>query len=151
MKILNMNELPEGVEVNYLDKARTAYLGKAAGSEKMYVNIDKIEPGQKSCKYHSHARQEEFFLILKGAATLRYDGEEYLVKKGDFVAKPAGKQHAHQFISSGDEVLEILDVGLNVANDITYYPDEGVYYLPDEEKVFSEQGELKEWTSEPNE
>ncbi|MFY8330713.1 cupin domain-containing protein [Vagococcus carniphilus] len=151
MQILNMNELPEGVEVNYLDKARTAYLGKAAGSEKMYVNIDKIEPGQKSCKYHSHARQEEFFLILKGAATLRYDGEEYLVKKGDFVAKPAGKQHAHQFINSGDEVLEILDVGLNVANDITYYPDEGVYYLPDEEKVFSEQGELKEWTSEPNE
>lgn len=151
MKILNMNELPEGVEVNYLDKARIAYLGKAAGSEKMYVNIDKIEPGQKSCKYHSHARQEEFFLILQGTATLRYDGEEYQVKKGDFVAKPAGKQHAHQFINSGDVVLEILDVGLNVANDITYYPDEEVYYLPDEGKVFSKQGELKEWTSEPNE
>lgn len=56
MKILTMNELPEVVEVNYLDKARTAYLGKAVGSQKMYVNIDKIESGQKSCKYHSHAR-----------------------------------------------------------------------------------------------
>lgn len=46
------------------------------------------------------------------------------MKKGNFVAKSAGKKHAHQFIKSGDEVLEILDVGLNVANAITYYPDE---------------------------
>lgn len=150
MNLLNIHQLPKGVEIDFLGKAQTAYLGKAAGSEKIYVNIDKIEPGNKSCKYHSHVKQEEFFLILKGCGTLRYDGEEVSVKEGDFIAKPAGKNIAHQFINDGFDVLEILDMGLNVKDDITYYPDEETYYLTGEGQVFSKKDHLKDWTSEPN-
>ena len=39
----------------------TEALGTAAGSEKLYVNIDRIPPGCHSTKYHSHSQQEEFF------------------------------------------------------------------------------------------
>ena len=44
----------------------TKSLGDAAGSQKLYVNIDYVPPGAFSTKYHSHSQQEEFFLILSG-------------------------------------------------------------------------------------
>lgn len=78
------------------------------------------------------------------------DGKEYTIKKGDFVSKPAGKGIAHQFINTGDETLEILDVGTKAEGDIVYYPDENVYYLSDEELAFSVDSKLDEWDSEPN-
>jgi quercetin dioxygenase-like cupin family protein len=68
----------------------TIQLGRLVGSEKIYVNLDRIQPGAKSCKYHSHTKQEEFFLILSGSGILRMNDEQYEVKKGDFVSKPAG-------------------------------------------------------------
>jgi len=40
---------------------------------------------------------------------LRMDGNEQLVSRGDFVAKPAGCGIAHQFYSNGSEMLVILD------------------------------------------
>jgi len=46
------------------------------------MNIDRILPGSKITKYHSHKKQEEFFLIFSGYGTLRIDGKEYLIKKG---------------------------------------------------------------------
>jgi uncharacterized cupin superfamily protein len=150
-KILNVSNMPEAFVGEFLaGKASTLYLGEAAGSEKIYVNIDRIQPGMKSAKYHSHSRQEEFFLILGGSGTLRINGEEYPVRKGDFVAKPAGRNIAHQFINTGDEVLEILDVGTREEGDIAYYPDEDVYYLRDQKKVFRGSDAWKEWDSEPN-
>ena len=76
--------------------------------------------------------------------------EEYLIKKGDFVAKPAGKDIAHQFINTGNEILEILDIGTKEEGDIAYYPDENVYYLNDHEIVFNGNSKLNGWDSEPN-
>lgn len=149
--IFNINNLPEGGEINFLDKARTAYLGKVAGSEKIYVNIDKVEPGFKSTKYHSHSKQEEFFLILKGTGTIRINNEEHNILEGDFISKVAGKGIAHQFINNGTETLEILDVGTKEQGDVVHYPDEDVYYLSDEELVFHKQDHQNGWTSEPNE
>lgn len=150
VNILNINNISDEYTIDFLGKANTSYLGKAAGSDKVYINIDRILPGSKSAKYHSHTKQEEFFIILSGYGTLRIDGEEHLIKKGDFVAKPAGKGIAHQFINTGDDVLEILDVGTKEYGDIAYYPDEDVYYLSDENLVFHGNSKLSTWDSEPN-
>ena len=148
--ILNVNDVPDSCIMDFLGKANTSYLGKAVGSEKIYVNIDRILPGFRSTKYHSHTKQEEFFIILSGCGTLRIGGEEHLINKGDFISKPAGKGLAHQFINTGDETLEILDVGTKEEGDIAYYPDEDTYYLSDEELVFSGGDKLNDWDSEPN-
>lgn len=130
----------------------TQYIGSAAGSKRLYVNIDSVPPGALSTKYHSHSQQEEFFLILKGTGTLRLNGKEYDVTKGDFIAKPAGENIAHQFYNSGEKPLEILDLGTVESEDICYYPDEEIYLLRSKGKrhVFGKGGELKEWTSDPN-
>jgi uncharacterized cupin superfamily protein len=150
VNIFNMDSIPNEYTMDFLGKANTSYLGKLAGSNKIYINIDRISPGSKSAKYHSHTKQEEFFIILSGYGTLRIDGKEYLVKKGDFVSKPAGKGIAHQFTNTGDEVLEILDVGTKEEGDIAYYPDEEVYYFSDENLVFNANSKLSTWDSEPN-
>jgi uncharacterized cupin superfamily protein len=152
VKILNVNRLPDEFvdDPHFESKMKTAYLGAAAGSEKIYVDIDYVKPGAKSVKYHSHSKQEEFFLILEGSGTLRMNDEEIPVKKGDFVAKPAGKDIAHQFINTGSEVLQILDCGLNEKDETITYPDDGVILLKKQRKAFRISDALKDWSSDPN-
>ncbi|BBI30939.1 cupin domain-containing protein [Cohnella abietis] len=148
--IYNINNVPSEFMSDFLGKASTLYLGNAAGSEKIYVNVDKIQPGSKSAKYHSHSKQEEFFLILSGSGTLRKNGEEYQVSQGDFVAKPAGKGNTHQFINTGSDVLEILDIGTIEKGDVVHYPDENMYYLRDQNLMFNGQDAVSDWDTEPN-
>ncbi len=47
VNILNINNLPNEYIIDFLGKANTSYLGKAAGSEKIYINIDRILPDLK--------------------------------------------------------------------------------------------------------
>ncbi|TCP52201.1 putative cupin superfamily protein [Tumebacillus sp. BK434] len=149
-KIHNVSNMPKGTDESF-GPMRTLYLGHAAGSEKLYVNIDYVQPGAKSTKYHSHTTQEEFFLILKGSGTLRILDEEHAVQQGDFIAKPAGKGIAHQFLNTGTEVLEILDCGLQTQDDIVVYPDEDVVYVKPLKKDFKLADAIAGWSSEPNE
>ena len=152
VKILNVDSLPDEFidDPKFESKMKTLYLGATAGSERIYVNIDYVKPGAKSVKYHSHSKQEEFFLILEGSGTLRMNDEEIPVKKGDFVAKPAGKEIAHQFINDGSEVLRILDCGLNEKDEIVAYPDEDMILVKKQRMAFKISDALKDWSSDPN-
>lgn len=129
---------------------KTVLIGDAIGCEKIYVNIDFIKPGFKSAKYHAHSRQEEFFLIMSGEGILRMDGEEILVKKGNVISKPAGKNIAHQFINNSSEVLQILDVGTREKDDFATYPDEDIIFLRNQKLAYNISDNLKNWTSDPN-
>ena len=129
---------------------KTKFLGSLGGSERIYLNIDYVKPGAKSVKYHSHTRQEEFFLILKGKGTLRLNGRSIPVEQGDFFSKPAGKEIAHQFINNGNEVLEILDCGTLDADDIVSYPDEDIILLKKIGMAFRNSAKIEGWSSEPN-
>jgi len=152
VKVYNLNTIPNEYvdDPEFGSEMKTLYLGAAAGSDKIYVNIDSVKPGAKSVKYHSHSKQEEFFLILKGSGILRVEDEEVSVKQGDFVAKPAGKGIAHQFINNGSDVLQILDCGLNEKDDSITYPDEDVILLKKKGLVFRIPDAIKDWSSDPN-
>jgi uncharacterized cupin superfamily protein len=151
-KMLNIDNVPNEFvdDPQFASSMKTLYLGAAAGSQRIYVNVDYVKPGAKSVKYHSHSRQEEFFLILSGRGVLRMNEEEIPVKKGDFMAKPAGKDIAHQFINNGSEVLKILDCGLNERDETVTYPDEGVILLKKQRLAFKISDALKDWSSDPN-
>ncbi|MCK4359328.1 MAG: cupin domain-containing protein [Candidatus Cloacimonetes bacterium] len=152
IKIYNLDDIPDNFidDPNFRSDLKTKYLGALAGSEKLYVNIDFVKPGAKSVKYHSHSLQEEFFLILEGKGEVRINNKEFIVKKGDFFAKPAGKEIAHQFINNSNEILKILDCGVNDKNDIITYSDENVIYVKKEKKSFKCEDSLKNWSSDPN-
>jgi len=152
MKINNVSKLNESFIWQDQVGLITQSLGAAAGSQKLYVNIDQVPPNAFSTKYHSHSQQEEFFMILEGFGTLRMNGEEYPVTKGDFIAKPPAKTNAHQFYNSSKDTLVILDVGTVEREDTCYYPDEDIYLHKSngENMVFRKQAILDDWTSDPN-
>ena len=103
--------------------------------------MDYIKPGGKSVKYHSHSHQEEFFAILKGSVILRSNDEEIPVNANDFFAKPTGKDNAHQFLNTIDDILIILDFGTT---------DENVTYKKIEKRAYKEGKPIKNWTSDPD-
>ena len=44
--------------------------------------------------WHSHADEDEFFLVHRGALTIRYrDGEDAVLGAGDFHVVPRGREH----------------------------------------------------------
>lgn len=135
---------------DFQSKMKTILIGDAIGCEKIYVNIDYVKPGGESVKYHSHSNQEEFFFIMSGNGMLKMNGEEILIKAGDVISKPAGKDIAHQFVNNSSEILHIFDVGTREKDDIITYPDENIVYIKNKKMVFNNNDNIKNWTSEPN-
>ena len=130
----------------------TKAIGAAAGSERLYVNIDRIPPESFSTKYHSHSQQEEFFLVLSGNGTVRLNDKSYPVTKGDFFAKPSGQNIAHSIYNFGDTDLILLDIGTLEQEDTCYYPDEDMYLLKSngQRRIIIGSDFNNEWTTEPN-
>ncbi|MFA6846422.1 MAG: cupin domain-containing protein [Sphaerochaetaceae bacterium] len=148
----NINELDEAYI--WRDKAGlvSKELGKSVGSKKIYANMDIVPPRCLSTKYHSHSQQEEFFFIVSGEGTLRLQNKEIAIKKGDFLAKPAGEGIAHTFFNSGKENLVILDVGTNEPEDTCYYPDEDVYMHKSNgtRHIVRSESFADDWSPNPN-
>lgn len=151
-KISNINTIPDEYidDPNFESKMKSLLIGDALGSEKIYVNIDFVKPGGKSTMYHSHSKQEEFFLIMNGNGLLRINEEEIPVKTGDVISKPAGKNIAHQFINNSSEILQILDVGNRDKDDVAMYPDENKIFIRNKKLVFNINDNIENWTSDPN-
>ena len=63
------------------------------------------------------------FFILEGSGTLRYNDEEYPVKKGDFIACPTGPGTARQIINTSDKEIKYLALSTNTNPEIAEYPD----------------------------
>ncbi len=150
--ISNINNISKEYmyDPDFKSKLKTVLVGDAVGSERIYVNIDYVKPGAESVKYHSHSKQEEFYLIMSGKGILRIDGKEIDIKTGDVVSAPAGKDTGHQFINNSSEILQILDIGTREKDDIITYPDENVVLIKNKGLVFNIDDNIKKWTSEPN-
>ena len=151
-RISNVNNIPKEfmVDPDFQSKMKTILIGDAIGSERIYVNIDFVKPGGVSVKYHSHSKQEEFFMIMSGNGLLRINGEEIPVKTGDVISKPAGKDIAHQFINNSSAILQILDIGTRDTDDVATYPDENRVYLRNKKLVFNMDDKVENWSSDPN-
>nr|WP_242859863.1 cupin domain-containing protein [Clostridium drakei] len=66
---------------------------------------------------------------MSGKGILRINGEEILIKTGDVISAPAGKDKGHQFINNSSEILKILDIGTREKGDIITYPDGNVLLI----------------------
>jgi uncharacterized cupin superfamily protein len=97
-------------------------LGVTGGSVLSGMSHVEVAPGARSCPFHCHGAEEEMFVVLAGAGTLRLGDERQPVRPGHVVARPPGTQVAHQFIA-GDGGLTLLAWGTREPNDIVLYPD----------------------------
>jgi len=102
----------------------------AAGARLTGLNHVEVGAGKLSCPPHAHSAEEEIFVVLGGEGALllfaRGSGpgqapEEYPVRPGSVVVRPAGTGVAHAF-RAGDEPLSLLAYGERRPYDVTFYP-----------------------------
>lgn len=106
-------------------ECKMGLLGPAIGARDLGYNLTVVAPGKRAFPYHLHHKLEEMFFILEGNGTLRYNGEEYPIKKGDVIACPPGPGGAHQIINTGKAEMKYLSVSNSGGPEVAEYPDSG--------------------------
>jgi uncharacterized cupin superfamily protein len=107
-------------------------LGVAAGAKRLGVAIIEIDPGKRSTPPHSHADEDEAFLVLAGGG-LSYqssgpgDARTYAIGVDDLLWHPANGD-AHTLIA-GDEGLTVFVVAEGSRTNITHLPRTGQFWL----------------------
>jgi uncharacterized cupin superfamily protein len=126
--IRNFNDQPAKRELREpLYDSLCARLGPGTAAQKLGASIDTVAPGMRSCPYHFHHAQEEMFIILEGAGTLRVAGELLPVKAADVIFVPAGPQYPHQLINTSNAPLKYLSISTKESPEIVEYPDSNKY------------------------
>jgi len=102
------------------------------GPGRAFFSVQVIEKGGVTARMHSHSAVDEYYLILEGRGTLRYNGRAVKVEKGDLVAKPSGPDAATHLLANRGEKLRILDMEVwherftgtaTTTKDLIYWPD----------------------------
>jgi len=131
--VVNLDDVPtkerQGATVGYVSRD----LGRAVESERTGLSHYVVPPGMLMNPPHVHSAEEEIFVILEGSGTLQLypspradDGEleEFPIRAGCSIARPAGTQRAHG-IKAGADGLTLLAYGTRDPNDIVHYPRSG--------------------------
>jgi uncharacterized cupin superfamily protein len=83
------------------------------------INVQVLQPGQPSCKYHSESVQEDF-LVLSGECLVILEGEERVLRQWDFVhCEPDA---AHVFVGAGSGPCWLLQIGARREGSTLDYP-----------------------------
>ncbi|MBD3880754.1 cupin domain-containing protein [Phormidium tenue FACHB-886] len=149
--VVNLNDL-EWKEENYSEhysgwsKRLSAVMDRQKGH--IGVVVERLKPKTLSSPFHYHVHEDEFCLILKGKAMLRYGNTVAEVQEGDAVSFPRGERIAHQFYNHTDEMVDILMVGENLPHEVCYYPDSDKWLSRSIGKIGKFEG-TDYWTGEP--
>ena len=130
--VVNIDDVPARKREHGRVSTVVRDLGGAAGSERTGLSHYEIAPGKLMNPPHVHSSEEEIFVVLDGDGTLQLypsarDGgalEEFAVRAGDTIARPAGTRRAHG-LRAGADGMSVLAFSTRDPNDITYYPRSG--------------------------
>ena len=100
------------------------------GPSRSYFRLEKISPGNSSARLHSHSAVDEYYLLLKGKATLSIGTKSIQVDPGTLIGKPTGPDLSSQLIADRGEEIEVLDMEIwpdryNNTKDLILYPEHG--------------------------
>jgi uncharacterized cupin superfamily protein len=133
-------------------RIKEAFVGHHIGGALIGASMSEVEPRSKLWPYHTHHANEEWVIVLRGEPTLRTPEGEHVLKEGDVVAFPRGKDGAHQIINRTDSPVRVLMLSSMVGPDIVDYIDSGKVYATDlagEPIMFSRPGPtLDYWEGE---
>jgi len=80
------------------------------GPGRAFFRVEVVENGESAARFHSHSEVDEYYLILEGSGTLRFNDKDVAVNRGDLIGKPTGPDAASQLIADRGEALRILDI-----------------------------------------
>jgi len=110
------------------------------------VEIQRIPAGAIATTFHSHSAQWEFYHVISGSGSVRYDGGTELVVTGDaFLFKPG---EAHQVVNTGTEDLVMYVVADNPIGESTHYPDSGKWAVRSPQGRIVRSESLDYWDGE---
>lgn len=75
-------------------------LGKAAGLERLGINIQRLPPGTRSSWPHAEDGEEEFVYVIQGQVDAWIDGHTYPMAAGDLVAFPSSTGISHCILNN---------------------------------------------------
>ncbi len=107
-------------------------LGVASGAKRLGIAMIEIDPGKRATPPHSHADEDEAFLVLAGSGlSYQTSGSEdvrtYPIGVDDLLWHPANGD-AHTLIA-GDDGLTVLVVAEGSRTNITYLPRTKQFWL----------------------
>jgi len=136
MNILNLSDLdpqpfpfpmPESAKEKY-EGAKIGFVSDKIGAKKLGYNLTVLPPGKRAFPFHNHVANEELFFVLEGEGEVRIGEKTYPIKKGDFIACPAGgKELAHQIVNTSDGELRYLAISTKISPEVAEYPDSGKF------------------------
>lgn len=154
--ISNFNQVPLEKHVrDPLYETACASLAAGTAAQKIGASIDVVAPGKRGCPYHFHHAQEEVFIVLEGAGTLRVADELLPIQAGDTIFIPSGPEYPHQIINTSDKDLKYLSISTRETPEIVQYPDSEKYSATVRQKdgifraIQRTQANLDYWDNEP--
>ena len=100
-----------------------AEVGFAIGARTLGYRVSTLNPGQRFCPLHAHAREEELFFVIDGEPSVRTAAGTIRCRKGDFIALPVGDTGTHQLLNEGAVPATVMLLARNEAMEACYYPN----------------------------
>lgn len=104
-------------------ESRRAEVGLLIGARKLGYQLIEIPPGKICVPLHGHTAEEELYVVLEGAATIRFPRGEFPIRKGDFIAMPIGERAAHSIRNDTRERCVVAAIANIDPSDCCFYPD----------------------------
>jgi uncharacterized cupin superfamily protein len=109
MPKLDLSQIPERNATGYPPPFNEAVAGRwyrrlapAGGLTEFGVSFVRLEPGAWSSHRHWHEGEDEFLVMVSGAAVLIDDDGEHALTPGDCVAWPKGERNGHHLINRSE-------------------------------------------------
>ena len=93
-------------------------------AERLGATLYELGPGN-FVPYHFHHAAEEMLVVLDGEMTMKTEGGERLVRRGDVVIFPVGPAGAHGFRNDGDAKCRYLMASTHPSPEVVEYPELG--------------------------
>jgi uncharacterized cupin superfamily protein len=127
LKVFNLHGEPDWNRTEDREgwRSKDAWVGGQIGSELIGGSMYELEPGDRLWPYHTHHANEEWLIVVRGEPTLRTPEGEEVLREGDVVCFPRGKEGAHQVSNRTEAPIRVLMLSTLIAPDIVEYLDAG--------------------------
>lgn len=138
MPKIDLSKIPESNATGYpapFDQAVSGRwyrrLSPATGMTAFGASHVRLEPGAWSAQRHWHIGEDEFLVMVAGAATLIDEAGETPLVPGDCCAFPASDGNGHHIVNRSDAPCIFVVVGAGPARGGDY-PDIDMRFTPDD-------------------
>jgi mannose-6-phosphate isomerase-like protein (cupin superfamily) len=106
--ILNLREVEDvAPKFDMPDGMEARFPRRQLGSEQVTLSLQKLAPGGKMPFGHSHAEQEELYVVVAGSGRVKLDDEIRELRTWDVVRVPAAVVRSFEAAGEGLELIAI--------------------------------------------